>query len=414
MKGRLIVSVVLFQFLWHIGFANLNDYNSYCQLSGIKDKWHKFILPQSCYKDVKANLSDIRVYGITSNNDTIQAAYYINSLYQKSKSDYINFKLLNNSYNQKGHFYTFQVDGKSEINSIDLKFNQQNFDWKVKLEGSHNQQQWFNIVDNYRLVAFKHKDVKFSYATVDFKNSNFKYYRLLVKTNENPGFKQAKVLNNKIDKAVRINVPSKAIGYKHDKKNRTSTIEVSFEEATAVSNCLIEVKEKFNYFRPIIIQAVIDSFNTEKGWKYQYRTLCNETLISGKRNEFNFVQVVTNRLKITVINNDNQALEFNSIYTANIQQEMIVRFVEKADYYFAYGNEKANFPKYDIHNFKEKHPTDLETLSIGNCYENIREVVEEKGEFQTSKTWLWLVMLALIALMAYFSFVMLNSKAKSN
>jgi len=79
-----------FLLLWSYSFSfgQMNEYNYKRVLTGIKDEWHNIVLPNEIFGKVKQDLSDIRVFGITKDNDTIEVPYILRlatEKYQKKK-----------------------------------------------------------------------------------------------------------------------------------------------------------------------------------------------------------------------------------------------------------------------------------------------------------------------------------------
>ena len=58
---------------------------------------------------------------------------------------------------------------------MNLKFSEKNYDWMLRLEGSHDQKEWFNIVEDYRILSIKNEQTNYSFGDVTFPNSNVTY-----------------------------------------------------------------------------------------------------------------------------------------------------------------------------------------------------------------------------------------------
>src|SRR5690606_40823506 len=61
------------------------------------------------------------------------------------------------AHNESGYFFTFEMPAREPINQLYLQFKEKNFDWKIRLEGSHDQQEWFTIADDYRIVSISNQ-----------------------------------------------------------------------------------------------------------------------------------------------------------------------------------------------------------------------------------------------------------------
>ena len=112
--------------------------------------------------------------------------YILQQARENQTEKIIPFQLINQSKNENGFYYTFQIPTESTINQINLEFDQQNFDWRVSLEGSQDQNEWFSILQDYRILSIKNDLTEFDFTRLIFPDARFRYYRLLIKTNTNP------------------------------------------------------------------------------------------------------------------------------------------------------------------------------------------------------------------------------------
>ncbi len=176
----------LFLLLSSLSFGQYNNYRYNRKISGIKDQWHQIELPDDIFSKVSPDLSDIRILGITNKNDSIEVPFILQETRENQSEKNIPFTLINQAKNENGFFYTFQIPTESTINQINLDFKKQNFDWKITLEGSQDQKEWFSILQDYRILSIKNDLTEFDFTSLIFPDARFRYYRLLIKTNTNP------------------------------------------------------------------------------------------------------------------------------------------------------------------------------------------------------------------------------------
>jgi len=180
MKLKNKINIILLLFFCTFSYAQMNQYNYKRELQSNTEPWHTIILPEEIFKKVSPNLFDIRIYGINSSNDTIEASYMLQLKKEKIVDTNVNFKLLNSSHNEKGYYFTLEVPTEDAINELKLDFNQQNFDWKINLEGSQNQQEWFTITNDYRILSIKNSETNFQFTKITFPTSKYRFFRLLI------------------------------------------------------------------------------------------------------------------------------------------------------------------------------------------------------------------------------------------
>ncbi len=388
--------------------AQIKGYSYKRELQGVKDTWHSISIPIDMFNKISPNLSDIRIIGITNKNDTIEAPYIIALSEEKLTKKEIAFNQINESKNEQGYYFTFEVPTQATINQIELELSQQNFDWRVMLEGSQNQQQWFSIIDNYRILSIDNDQTHFQFTKLIVPDSKYRFYRLCIKSNTKPYLSSAKI---SLDERVDGNLVSYKVKYfKTETIKKVTTIEIGLQSVVPVCFVDIKIKDGFDYYRPIRIEYLADSVNTEKGLKYSYYSVESGTVNSFEKNEFRFASTFAKQFRITIDNLDNKPLTIDSVSVKGYKYELKARFTESAKYFIVYGNKNAYAPSYDIALFTDKIPATLSALNLGD-EQYIGQEEKQKGNplFQ-NKIWLWGIMLVIIALLGWFSLKMIKNK----
>lgn len=411
-KARIIF--FLLPLITSTSFAQYNDFLYKRHIEDPNQLWHKIILPNNIFGSLAKPMADIRIIGITSTNDTIEAPYLLKYNLENVVVRKVDFNLINQSSNDEYYYYTFEVPAKNTISDINLDFKQENFDWKVTLQGSHDQNKWFLIKKESRILSIKNADTDYSFTKIKFPASNYKYIRIFFKSKEDPDLQKANLLLTEVEEG---NYQSyKIVNYKisQNKEENFTLAEVTLDKLVPVSKLKINVKEKFDYYRPITIEYLRDSFKTEKGWKHNYSNLATATLSSLEENDFKFTSTLTKKIRLKIFNFNNQQVTINNIEVEGNILELLARFTQPANYYLIYGNKKAINPNYDITYFKDKIPDSLQTLSLGE-----EQIIEKKPFTKsqplfTNKVSLWVVMVLIIIILGWFSIKMMRGKELVN
>ncbi|MCK5440335.1 MAG: DUF3999 family protein [Maribacter sp.] len=391
-------------------YGQMEQYDYKRELKGISEQWHTMILPNNFFGRVSQNLSDIRIFGITANNDTVESPYLLRLATEKISRKEVAFKTLNASHNDKGFYFTFEIPTTEPINQIKLEFKQPNFDWRLKLEGSLNQQEWFTIIENYRILSIKNEITDFRFTTLTFPSSKYRFFRLLIDSKEKPELAAARIAQSEITDGIFKKYPIKKTYTKENKQLKQTEIDIELQFAVPISHINIGITDTFDYYRPITIKYLSDSLETEQGWKYNYSTLASGTLNSIDENEFTFSSTTLQKLKIIIRNQDNQALTLDSIKAKGYVHKLVARFTEPATYFLTYGNNNVSKPKYDIKQFENKIPETLTTLDLGDEQSIEKTKFSKTDPLFKNKTWLWTVMTAIILLLGWFSVKMIRNK----
>ncbi|WP_281540771.1 DUF3999 family protein [Maribacter aestuarii] len=394
-----------------ISFGQLNSYDQKIALKGTTDQWHTIPLPNTLFSHVKNNLADIRIYGITK-TDTLEAPYVFRVSDAKGALSKIDFSLINTSSNENGYFFTYEVPTTKSINEIQLNIKNDNFDWNVMLEGSQNQREWFTLLEDYRIVSIKNSQTNYSFTNLQFSNAKYRYYRLLMMSDVKPELLRTTLYLDSIIPSTYQEYPVANFEVTEEGKNTILTTDLN--SRIPVSYMKIGVMDKIDYYRPVEIQYVSDSVNTEKGWRYSYRTLTTGTLSSLEENEFKFNSYLAKKLRVVVQNYDNQPLTFSKPIVKGYRHELIARFDKSADYYLAYGNNNARAPIYDISGNGFVLPKNLKPVTLGQPQTIQKSKLPRTLPLFENKWWLWGIMGIVILVLGAFTIKMMRSSGHNN
>ncbi len=389
--------------------AQMNQSQFKREMIGVSDSWHKIILPDAIYQKTAPNLSDIRVFGITKSNDTVEAPYLLQFKKERIISSNIDFKIINKSYNKDGFYFTIEVPSNKTINLINLDFGQKNFDWKVKLESSHNQKQWFTVLDNYRILSIKNDLTDYKFTKLKFPDSKYQFFRIFINTKSKPNLIQIEILENKISKGNIKTYPIKNINYFENKTDKQTEINIKLDQPVPVSKIKINVKDTIDFYRKITIKYLADSVKTEQGWKFSYHTLTTGVLNSIEKNNFSCNKKIIKKIKIIIHNNDNEPLEIEKIEVKGYVHELFIRFSKPATYYLTYGNNELVKPKYDLNKFTSNIPQKVKELKLNKEQIIEKVALEPVSPLFKNQIWLWIIMIGVIIILGWFSMKMLKT-----
>jgi hypothetical protein len=407
MKKNLAASFLFFVSL--AVFAHEDHYRYFRELKGINSEWHSMVLPDSIFGKINADLSDIRILGIDG-GDTVEAPYILAVKKGSTDLKQIPFKIINRSKNEKGYFYTFDTEAKNPIDKISLDFSEKNFDWKINLEGSNDQREWFTLSEDYRIVSIHNPNTDYHFTDLLFPLAQYRYFRLSVKSKSEPGLLSAKIFRSEKTPGEVRSYTVRALEREENKKNKETVITITLSIPVPVSSVELKYNSSFDFYRPIRITYLSDSIKTPKGWKHTYASLASGTFSSFEKNEFIFPNTLVQKLKITVSNLDNEPVAIGDIIVKGNVHALTARFTKKIPYRLYYGNSHAQFPSYDIEKFSDKIPQDITGLSLGP-----EEMIafSEAGKIKPlfeNKAWLWGILVVVILLLGYASLGMMRKR----
>ncbi|WP_273277678.1 DUF3999 family protein [Maribacter polysiphoniae] len=404
-KTSLLVSLLFSA----VALAQIGDYNTKSEIMGITEQWHSFELPPSVFTKVSDNLADIRIYGITP-KDTIEAPYLLRIEREKHIQKEIDFELVNTTNKQQDHYYTFEVPTKETLNGILLNFKNENFDWKVILEGSQEQSNWFTILEDARILAIKNEQTDYRFTQLNFPNAKYRYYRISFHSELTPSFKGANIyLDDRIEaKYNTIHIAN--LESSQDKDKKQTILQIVLDQRAPISFLSLDIANDFDYYRSFLLQYAHDSVATEKGWKYNYRTLTRGTLNSVEKNEFTFNSVLAKRLRVIIEDHDNQPLNIKNATAKGYVHQIIARFTGKAEYFLVYGNKNAHLPNYDLAHTSKNIPSSLTQVNLGEAIPIPKKQEDKIAPLFENKFWLWAVMGVIILVLGGFTLKMMTKK----
>lgn len=374
--------------------------------------WQNIILPDSCYAKMQTDFRDVRIVGITNKNDTIEVPYILEKNLANWSEKKVAFEVINKNELAGERYYTFKITDGNQISRIDLDFNRENYNWSIDLEASHDQKQWFQVLNGYRVVSIKNEFTNYSFSSLHFAKVEYSYFRLKVRDDWFPFFQSANLLKRvgKLGKTKDIKI-KEWLG-KNDKEAKKTVIDFKLPNAIPITTLQVRFEDKIDYIRPLQLEYLVDSIKTEKGWRRNYRSITSGTLSSFENNSYNFPPVIAKDFRVTIQNNDNLPLSIKTIRLKALIYELKARFPTQGKYYLVYGNKKLRSPNYDIALFKDKIPEAMHEAKISSEIEHM--FGKNKKNSQPPQWWLWVLMGALGCSMAFFAIRMLSADKNDN
>ena len=409
MKWKTKYCTLVLLLLSALAYAQVSDYRYQRELANATNPWHRIVLPDAIFGKVSADLSDLRIFGITANRDTVEAPYLLRVAAEKVTTHDVGCQILNAAHDEKGFYYTLEIPTPEAVNEISLTFAQQNFYWQVSLAGSQDQQDWFTFVEGYRIVSIQNERTNFRFTTVTFPVVKYRYFRLFVNSKQSPELTAARVIRQEVEAGVYKTYAAKDLQVLTDKPTQQTEVTFALPLPVPVSQIQVVVQDAFDYYRPVTVDYLADSFKTEQGWRYTYRTLATGTLNSLEDNTFKFPSTTAQQFKVTIHNQDNQPLTISNVAVKGYVYELVARFTTPATYFLAYGNPTVAQPQYDLAQFTDRIPDTLTTLALG-AEQTIAQAEPAEGPtLFKNKLWLWLTMAVLIGLLGWFTVKMLKA-----
>lgn len=363
------------------------------------------------YAYCNQNLTDLRIYGIKKDGDTIEVPYLLKTNTDQTKRTEISFDIINQSNNTKGYFYTFKLSKNSTINHLKLDFEQKNFDWLVTLEGSQNQSEWFTIVEDYRILSIKNSQTNYQFTNLKFPSSQFYYYRLLVKSKEKPKLNKVYFTEQVTTKGEYLYYQSNKISNAINKEHKQTIVDFKFNQPIRANQVEFFIQDDFDYYRNFNLKYLKDSIKTERGRKKIYSQLTDGVLSSLGEKAIKLEQTTFQQLQLRIDNGNNTPIKVDSISVKGPVYKLTARFLEDANYFLVYGKPFDYRPTYDVTQFQNDIPNNLSRLNLGVQQDIIKKESKASSPLFENEYWLYGLLLLIILVLGWFSIGMIK---KSN
>lgn len=401
MKTKILQCVVIVFFTTSMALGQLSQYNFRQELPEINYTWQQIEISPQMFSAVLPSLKDIRIIGFTPGNDTVEAAYIIEKQKEIISSSDVPFKLINLVNDGSNYYSTFSTLKQEAINSIKLELSKQNYNMKVKLEGSNDQIKWYEILNDYRLVGIRNEFVSYNFSRLEFNNVQYKYFRV------SWPYSHSIELNSASLKQIST-TPGKMMAYKcsykitEDESSKLTIVDLYLADKMPVSKIKLDIDADYDFYRPISFQKIIDSTKIKKTWQVYYSDIDRAVLSSLEKPEFSIPELITNRLRLLIYNYDNEPVKIQGVHLYGEQYQITARFIQDADYFIYFGNPNAERPNYDLKYFDEKIP-DAIPLLVPGALEQLLDTSLKKSEKAPNKVWLWIVMGLIVVVLGGFT-----------
>ena len=335
---------------------------------------------------------------------------------ENETTEYIGFKILNQTKTADGYYFTLESPITADIEEIDLHFSNQNFDWKITLEGSHDQKQWFSILENYRILSIQNSKTDYNFQLLAFEKTNYKFYRIFIPSKETPILQRASMQEKFTPKIEFNKLLINNIKQINSTKDKNSVITFSLPHKIPVYSLILNIEKNDAFSRPIEIKYLVDSVKTEKGWVENYETFYYGKIIyyGAKDLDFSFSNndvIWAKDFQIIIENQDNAPITVKSVNAVSPKYFIYFKPKNEENYFLFYGNKKSSLPEYDLKLIEDKvFKLSKADASLSDEEKLPKKERPTKEPLFKDKGWLWGVMILIICILGFFSHRMLSTK----
>ncbi len=380
------------------------------KLNKVEKGWNRLELDDELLMNMSSINTYIKVNLIDSTNDTLEVPYIIESSKKLDSTVRIPVEIINKTTKDGRKYYTLIADSTQIISNLEFSFTSRNNLGKASLEGSNNQTDWFMISDSLLLGERQNSHQKISSKTIYDLQTLYKFYRLSLDESK------SELKSVTYEKIYRTTPNYKKLHVKHlkyrtDKDKNRTIYRFSLNGRLPIHYINLDIQNKFDYNRTVNLFALVDSTETDKGTKHNYKLI--ETFQLNSLDSTNYAFSYPEHYqhyKIVILNGNDPPLKIGRLAAYRHEYILKARFDDEGDSFIRIAY-TGSFPYYDIDKFKDRIPSEMNEMQIGKKIE-VEITKQEVKPLVTNKLWLWLILVIAIFVIGFFSLKMLKEEKK--
>lgn len=408
-KNIILKITITFFISFFVFQINAQNYNWKAKIKDVeKAAYYKIFLAPEITSELKHSFPDIRI--LDSKNNEIQ---YIlkkqkNVYESKNKTE---LKILKNKHKKSKHYTEIKIENNNyEISNLVFRIVNTHNPIFVKIYGSDDEKDWFVLKNVFPVVPEITKQDSTEIKIMDIPNNTFKYFNVLFYDYDLQPISVSNVYFYSLSdvRAEYVQLKSPKIIQK-DTLDK-SIVTLKYEKPQFIDMISLGIKGPEFYIRKVQMHKKDTVSSPYLGEAY-YDLLKKDFYIGSlKSNRINLYDYKAKEIELVIENKDNQPLK---IYKANSYQlkNYIVTYLKPDEKYnIVFGNNKANFPNYDLPYFTDTIPNVLPETRIYN-----QERINKKHHkinviWNFPLSYIWYIIGTLLLILLIISLIILKER----
>lgn len=375
-----------------------------------EDGLYRIRIPHDIRSYATQDLRDIRVWDAKDN----QVPYFVQptSDYKFTKvSDFSEFERVSNTrFADSSSTYIFKNPYKTIEKAVLLIANYQGSK-TYRLEGSDDLKEWFGIINNGQLNQLNHPTKTEVYKEIQFPLGSYSYLKLAFDDRYSLpinllGIGMANTETVNLVPITMEEIPVKSIEFAE--KDKKTQIHIRFERPEVMDQIRMEIKAPELYSRNALVYTLKER-EVKRSVESYRQHLAAFSIRSDKDLVFNVPTSIEQDLYLEIDNKDNPKLEIGSIQFMQEPVYLVASLRANENYRITAGNDKLEFPDYDIFEVTNTTKTALPIAEIGTIvYEQPEKAIEKTKSFWQQPWFMWSCIGVAALMIVYFAFNMLR------
>lgn len=388
--------------------SKAQDFRKEARLQPVEQNgFYNILLTPEITGSLKEDLSDIRLYDA----DGHEVPYLLRSEQPKAPQQLFRGYTLLQNKTIPGCCteLILQNADKNKINNISLIIRNSDVRKTARLSGSDDNQNWYNIKDNYYLESIYNNNETSEVKILNFPLSNYEYYRLTIDDSLNAPLKIVKAgyYDVHYEDGKYLSLPTAAVQQK-DSSDKNSYIRLAFPSSQVIDKIKFDLAGPQYYLRNVRVGQMQE----DKGKKY-FSSLQSTYFKSNQDNVIFFDRLKAEELYLVIENKDNPPLRVNDAKGFQLTHYLTAGLEKGKKYYLRFDAPEAGMPQYDLEYFRDSIESTMKMLEPTGLRIIGQKASVARDDFFKSTLWIWGALALIVVLLGYMSVKMLKEMKKS-
>lgn len=335
---------------------------------------------------------DLRVFGLTAAGDTLEVPYvYEGEAPAASVLTYLPIR--NPGRVGEAYRYTVEVADARELDLLELRIGNANFEGRVTVEGANNLGDFQTIAEDIRILGLRNGAADFEYARLRFPPSRYRYYRLTISGIPNLALQRVVTIDERAPAEQRRRYAGRMTLSVPKRDRKATELFFYLDGRGLVSSVTLHVADTVPYARSARLAATLTPRNSAPLAYRDRPTGTASGTLTLADSVLRLPASVADIISVKVSNGDDQPLTYDSVTVEGPRRFLVARFPEGVTAaYLSYGCAGRGAPQYDLARLREQIPGGISTLALGEVRELASAAAEEVPP-DWSRVVLWSVLL---------------------
>jgi len=336
---------------------------------------------------VKTDLSDIRIL----DEQQKQVPFIIrNAAVRKIDNRFDTLSVLQNKVDDSGRsIIVVQNKSQEKLDGFTLVIKNADVLRSALLMGSDDEKNWYSIIENIYFSNASSVEKDDYLQQINFPLSGYHFYKIVINNGKNAPLNITSIIKSVTEELKAIDPYISNPDIKFSQKDSTDGYSYIFVENPSgyhIEKIDLDVKGPKFFKRELAIEAGFSNYS------YTVKADSNHSLITPVFND--------KKWTIKIYNGDNPPLAVMALRTFQSRKQLIASLDAGKKYALFLNDSAAKAPSYELQNFKDSIPQVVKSIAVGSIEKN---VTENATKVEASKKWLWITLLVVLAVLAFFT-----------